>query len=212
MSMDQTLRPSETGALEQMPFEPPGAGEDFEVNLVSLNQWQIAWRRFRRHKLAVFGSLLFLAIVAIAVIGPFFIPFNFYDVPPPISHCPGDPKSLGPSGCPPSLEHPFGTTGGLGRDVLSVVVNGARLSLIIGVGASLFSAIIGAIVGGVAGYFGGWLDNVLMRIVDVLLSLPLLFVILVVSKFLGGGSWVSIIFVFAALGWPVWRVSSEVCS
>jgi peptide/nickel transport system permease protein len=202
MSMDQTRRPSETGALEQMPLEPPGAGEDFEVNLVSLNQWQIAWRRFRRHKLAVFGSLLFLAIVAIAVVGPFFIPFNFYDVPPPISHCPGDPKSLGPSGCPPSLEHPFGTTGGLGRDVLSVVVNGARLSLIIGVGASLFSAMIGAIVGGVAGYFGGWLDNILMRIVDVLLSLPLLFVILVVSKFLGGGSWISIIFVFAALGWP----------
>ena len=83
--------------------------------------------------------------------------------------------------------HPFGTTGGLGRDVLTVVVNGARLSLIIGVGASIFSAIIGAIVGGIAGYFGGWLDNVLMRIVDVLLSLPLLFVILVVSKFLGGG-------------------------
>ena len=56
--MDQTIRPSESGALEQMPLDPPGAGEDFEVSLVSLNQWQIAWRRFRRHKLAVFGSLL----------------------------------------------------------------------------------------------------------------------------------------------------------
>ena len=57
-------------------------------------------------------------------------------------------------------------------------------------------------MGGVAGYFGGWIDNILMRFVDVLLSLPLLFVILVVSKFVGGGSWISIIFVFAFLGWP----------
>jgi peptide/nickel transport system permease protein len=74
--------------------------------------------------------------------------------------------------------------------------------LIIGVGAALLAAMIGATVGGVAGYFGGWADNLLMRVVDVLLSLPLLFVILVVSKFLGGGNWMVIIFVFAALGWP----------
>ena len=66
-------------------------------------------------------------------------------------------------------------------------MNGARLSLLIGIGASVISAIIGAIVGGIAGYFGGWTDSILMRVVDVLLSLPLLFVILVVSKFLGHG-------------------------
>ena len=199
MALDQTIRTAEL----TLGAPPGGPGtEDFEVSLVSLNQWQIAWRRFKRHKLAVFGSILFLAIVAIAVIGPFFIPFDIYDVPKQIAHCPGDPKSLGSTGCPPTLQHPMGTTGDLGRDVLTIVVNGSRLSLIIGIGASLFSAIIGAIVGGLAGYFGGWLDNLLMRVVDVLLSLPLLFVILVVSKFLGGGSWVSIIFVFAALGWP----------
>src|SRR5207244_12360642 len=62
--------------------------------------------------------------------------------------------------------------------------------------------VVGAIVGGTAGFSGGWLDNLLMRIVDVLLSLPILFVILVASKFLGGGSWVSIILVFGFLGWP----------
>jgi peptide/nickel transport system permease protein len=200
--MDQTLRPGGTAAPQGLPTDPVSPGEDFEVSLVSLNQWQIALRRFRRHRLAVFGTVLFLTMVAIAVVGPFIVPFNFYDVPAPITNCPGDPKSLGSNGCPPSLSHPFGTTGGLGRDVLAVVVNGARLSLIIGIGASFVAAVIGAIVGGVAGYFGGWLDNVLMRVVDVLLSLPILFVILVVSKYLGGGSWVSIIFVFAALGWP----------
>jgi len=74
--------------------------------------------------------------------------------------------------------------------------------LIIGVGASLIAAMIGAIIGGTSGFFGGWADNALMRVADVLLSLPILFVILVVSKFLGGGNWVTIILVFAFLGWP----------
>jgi peptide/nickel transport system permease protein len=179
------------------------SGADFEVALRSLNQWQIAWRRFRKHRLAMFGAFLFLFVVAAVVILPFFFPFDFYKVPKPVAHCPGLPQSLGSSGCPPTLEHPFGTTGGLQRDVFTVVVNGGRLSLIIGVGAALISAAIGAAVGGVAGYFGGRIDNILMRIVDVLLTLPILFVILVASKFLGGGSWVSIILVFALLGWPV---------
>jgi peptide/nickel transport system permease protein len=200
--MDPTVR-AEGGALAPIAPPPvePGAA-DFEVNLVSLNQWQIAARRFRRHKLAVFGTVLFLGIVAGAVVLPFFAPFDFYKVPDPVAHCPGAPNSLGSSGCPPSLEHFFGTTGGLQRDVFTVVVNGARLSLIIGVGAAMFAATLGAIVGGLAGFFGGWLDNLLMRIVDVLLSLPILFVILVASKFLGGGSWISIILVFGFLGWP----------
>jgi peptide/nickel transport system permease protein len=196
--MDESMQPKQ--ALTASPVD--AGSPDFEVSLVSLNQWQIAWLRFRRHRLAVFGSLLFLSIVACAIVLPFFFPYDFYKVPVPVAHCPGDPKSLASSGCPPSLEHIFGTTGGLQRDVFAVVVNGARLSLVIGIGASLFATILGAVVGGVAGYFGGWVDNVLMRVVDILLSLPLLFVILVVSKFLGGGSWIAIMLVFGFLGWP----------
>ena len=198
--------PGETGA-------PPssGEGEDFEVNLVSLNQWQIAWRRFKRHRLAVFGTILFFSIIVIAIIGPFFFPYDFRVIPKPVATCANGVKAT--YGCPPSLEHLFGTTARLQRDVLTMVVNGARLSLIIGIGASLFAAIIGAIVGGVAGYFGGWSDNLLMRLVDILLSLPLLFVILVASKFLGDsqgllgalfgpGSWLIVLIVFAIFGWP----------
>jgi peptide/nickel transport system permease protein len=198
--MDPTARIEDVAAPAGLPAD---AGADFEVALRSLNQWQIAWRRFRRHRLAMFGAFLFLFIVAAVVVLPFFFPFDFYNVPKPVAHCPGLPQSLGSSGCPPTTEHPFGTTGGLQRDVFTVVVNGGRLSLIIGVGASLIASVIGAAVGGVAGYFGGRIDNILMRIVDVLLTLPILFVILVASKFLGGGSWVSIILVFALLGWPV---------
>jgi peptide/nickel transport system permease protein len=174
--------------------------EDFEVSLVSLNQWQIAWRRFRRHKLAVFGAILFLTIVVIAIVGPFIVPYDFRVIPKPLALCANGMKAT--YGCPPSAEHFMGTTARLQRDVLALVVNGARISLAIGVGASVAAAIIGAIVGGLAGYFGGWVDNILMRIVDILLSLPLLFVILVVAKFLGSGSWVLILAVFASFGWP----------
>ncbi len=184
-------------ALEEL----EGANPDYEVNLVSLNQWQLAWRRFLRHRLAVFGSILFLAICAIAILVPFVLPFDFYSVPAPVQVCANVATRRAASGCPPSLGHLLGTTGGLQRDVLTLVVNGARLSLTIGIGASVFAAVIGTIVGGVAGYFGGWLDNLLMRIVDVMLSLPLLFVILVVAKFLGGGNWFVVMVVFAVFGW-----------
>jgi peptide/nickel transport system permease protein len=151
---------------------------------------RFGWRALLRNRTALTGTVITSFVLLAIVIGAELMPYSATDM---------DFINILAS---PSLEHPFGTTGGLGRDVLSVVVNGARLSLTIGIGASVFAAIIGAIFGGVAGYFGGWLDNILMRIVDVLLSLPILFVILVVSKFLGGGNWYAIIIVFAALGWP----------
>ncbi len=180
------LTPAELEALE---LERP----DFEVKLESLGQWQLAWRRFKRHRMALVGATLFFGMCLVAIVGPFLLPYNFYTIPAV--------DKVVYAGRPPSLAHPFGETGSLQRDVLTLVVNGARLSLLIGVGASLFGAVIGAVVGGVAGFFGGWIDNVLMRIVDVMLSLPLLFVILVVSKFLGSGSWYLIMFIFALFGW-----------
>jgi len=169
---------------------------DYEVTLVSLNQWQLALRRFRKHRMAMFGSGLFALIVLIAVVGPFIWPYNSFVIPKPVAGC--------GSGCGPSLAHPFGTTAGLQEDLLTLVVNGARYSLLIGIGASAIVAVIGTIVGGVAGYFGGWLDGILMRICDVLLSLPLLFVILVFSAFLSngkGGDWYTVLLVFGFLGW-----------
>ncbi len=181
------LTPAELEAIE---LERP----DFEVQLKSLSQGQLAWRRFKRHRLAMVGAVLFLGMCAVAIFGPFLLPYNFYVIP--------SPDKIVYAGRPPSLAHPFGETGGLQRDVLTLVVNGARLSLLIVVGASIVGATIGAIVGGIAGYFGGWIDNLLMRIVDIMLSLPLLFVILVVSKFLGSGSWYLIMFIFAIFSWP----------
>lgn len=180
----------------------PSAPADFEVALVSMNQWQLAWRRFRRHKLAMLGAGMFLFMVALAVFGPFVAPYDASNIPYPMKFCSGTTISAN-LGCPPFNDgHILGTVGGTQEDLLTLVVNGARLSLSIGIGAALFASVLGAIVGGVSGYFGGWVDAILMRIVDVLLSLPLLFVIIVFAKVFGYGDWRVILIVFALLGWP----------
>jgi peptide/nickel transport system permease protein len=180
----------------------PRAPADFEVALVSLNQWQLAWRRFRRHKLAMFGAGMFFFMIAVAVFGPLLAPYDAANIPYPLKFCVGTTISAN-LGCPPFNDgHILGTVGGTQEDLLTLVVNGARLSLAIGIGAALFASVLGAIVGGVAGYFGGWVDTILMRIVDVLLSLPLLFVIIVFAKVFGYGDWRVILIVFALLGWP----------
>jgi peptide/nickel transport system permease protein len=185
------------------PAEPQGPSPDYEVALVSLNQWQLAWRRFKKHRLALIGAGLFLGMVAIAIFGPFLLPYDPTFVPVPDSlYCPGSTTVLAYSGCPPFTPgHLLGTTGSLRLDLLTLVVNGARVSLMIGLGASFFSAVIGTIVGGVAGYFGGLLDNVLMRIVDVMLSIPILFVIIICAQIFGNGDWRVILIVFAVFGW-----------
>jgi len=170
-----------------------GATPDYDVQLESLSQWQIAWRRFKRHRMALVGSVLFFGMVLIGLVGPFILSYDFYKIPLP--------DAIVHAGRPPSLVHPFGETARLQWDVLTLVVNGIRLSLLIGILASAIGAIIGTIVGGIAGYFGGWIDTILMRIVDSLLTLPLLFVILVFSKFLGQGSWISVTLIFGLLGW-----------
>jgi peptide/nickel transport system permease protein len=171
------------------------AGADYEVGLESLSQWQLAWRKFRRHRLAMVGLALLGALLAVAVVGPFIWPFSFRDIP--------RPDQIVAIGRGPSLAHPFGETGGLQRDVLTLVVNGARTSLFIGFGGMAIGVFIGTIVGAISGYLGGFIDNLLMRIVDVFLSLPTLFVILVAANFLGGGrgSPLLIVGIFGALGW-----------
>jgi peptide/nickel transport system permease protein len=171
------------------------AGADYEVTLESLSQWQLAWRKFRKHKLALIGVGILTVLVLTAIIGPIIAPFDFNEIPKL------DPSEIKNSGRPPSLQHPFGETGGLQRDVLKLVVNGARTSLLIGFSSMTIGVALGTIVGALAGYLGGFVDNLLMRIVDVMLSLPILFVILVASRFFGNGSVVLVIAIFGLFSW-----------
>ncbi len=169
------------------------AGADYEVQLESLSQGQLAWRKFKAHRLALIGLGILTVLFAVAIVGPILNPFVFNDIPNPDVHV--------YAGRPPSLQHPFGETGGLQRDVLMLVINGSRTSLLIGFTAMFIGVFIGTIVGSIAGYLGGFADNFLMRIVDVMLSLPLLFVILVASRFFGNGNVALIIVIFGLLSW-----------
>ena len=189
-------QPLAGGALEQeVRRRQEEAGADYEVSLESLSQWQLAWRKFRKHRLALVGVGILAFFVVAALIGPIFLPYAFDDIP--------RPNEIVYEGRPPTLAHPFGETGGLQRDVLTLVINGARTSLFIGFSSMLIGVTIGTIVGSIAGYLGGFLDNILMRIVDVMLSLPTLFVILVVARSFKDqrdNVW-SIILVFGLFSW-----------
>ncbi len=180
-------------AVEDVERRAAEAGVDYEVQLESLDQWQLAWRKFRKHRLAIVGLGILIGLIVAAIVGPILSPFVFNEIP--------TPDKAVYAGRPPSLAHPFGETGGLQRDVLQLVVNGARTSLLIGFSSMAIGVVIGTIVGSLAGYLGGLVDNILMRIVDVMLSLPLLFVILVASQFFGNGNVVLIIIIFGLFSW-----------
>jgi peptide/nickel transport system permease protein len=105
----------------------------------------------------------------------------------------------------PSAAHPLGTDE-LGRDVLSRLLHGSRVTLLVGVAAMLAAVLVGTVVGAVAGFYGGWLRALLMRFTDAMLSIPAFFFILVVITVLGTGLW-TLVLVIGALSWmPVARV------
>ncbi len=129
--------------------------------------WGDAWRRFRRDKLALFGSLVLLLILASCLLGPF-----IYTVPI-------DQIDFARSSQPPSWAHPFGTND-LGQDMLARVLYGGRISLAVGVVAMLVAMSVGTLIGAIAGFYGGWIDGLLMRFTDLFLSLPQLPLLLLV--------------------------------
>ncbi|HET9615411.1 MAG TPA: ABC transporter permease [Candidatus Limnocylindrales bacterium] len=172
------------------PAAPPT--EDVEVSLESLGQWQLAWRRFKLHKLAMVGLGIFAFMIILAIIGPIIDPYDPLFIP----------NAKHPGGDAPSLQHIFGTDS-VGRDVLAMVINGARISISIGVFSMLIAGITGVIIGAVAGYAGGLVDNILMRIVDVFFAIPFLFVILVAARFFGQGELIPLILIFGFLSWPL---------
>jgi len=196
--MAETMRPAETTELGVGPLVPPqlplAGEEDFEIQLESLNQWQLAWRRFKRHRLALIGSVAFGLIVLIAIVAPILWPYDVTDIPGAKTYG-GDAPALAP------LSRLFGTDFG-GRSVLQQVLVGARISVEVGVFTMLIAATLGVAVGSVAGYFGGMIDGLLMRFVDLLLAIPFLFVILVAARFFGGGDVVTLILIFGLLSWP----------
>lgn len=153
----------------------------------ALNPWQLAWRRFRKHKaalVALFGIITMLFHIWLG--GLFFSrgfcePTGQYLISEAYANCNNTANKLQP----PSLQHPFGTDT-IGRDILARTIYGGQISLTIGIFAAIVEVFIGVIVGAVAGYFGGWVDDILMRVTEAMLIIPGLFLLIVLSKSLGG--------------------------
>ncbi len=151
------------------------------------NLWRDAWRRLLRNKLAVVGGVTVILLCLVAIFADFIAPYSYTKA------------NFGKIYEFPSREFPLGTDQ-LGRDVLSRMIFGARVSMLVGVGAQVIIVIIGVPIGLVAGYLGGRVDLLLTRFIDVMYAFPrLLFVILIMSM-LGAG----LMNIFIAIGLTGW--------
>ena len=168
------------------------------TELPSTSLWRDGWRRFRRDRMAIFGTVVLLIIVLSILVGPL------------IYTAPIDRIDFGKSAAPPSWEHPFGTND-LGQDQLARVLSGGRISMTVGVAAMLGTIFLGTFIGAISGFYGGLVDNLLMRLTDLFLALPQLPLLLLVVylfrdavKAIAGpelGIFVLVVFVIGGLNW-----------
>jgi peptide/nickel transport system permease protein len=134
---------------------------------------QLAWRRFRRHKMAIFGGITLIFLVAYAIVGAMIFPESYANF-----------NDSGQMLQPPSSAHLYGTDP-IGRDVFARTIYGAQISLLIGLSAVTIETLAGILVGALAGYYGGWLDSILMRFTEAMLIVPEIFLLIVMAKFFG---------------------------
>ena len=154
-----------------------------------VSTWAIARRRLFRDPGAVIALAVIVIMVLVAVFAPLLTPWD-----------PATPdRAVGFRSSPPSAEHPLGTDRA-GRDVLSRLIFGTRISLMVGFGSQLLSLVLGISFGLVAGYFGGWIDTAISRFMEILQAFPSLLFIIVLSVTLGSG----LLTAYIALGIVGW--------
>ena len=154
------------------------------------SQWSIAFREFRKSKVALVGLVILIAMYLIALIAPWIAPYD------PIAQ----KNIIQTSFLHPSAQHWLGTDR-FGRDVLSRILYGARISLAIGLIATIISVTLGTVLGAIAGYFGGKIDGLIMRITDMVLAFPrLVLLIMIVALF--SPSILVIVLVLGLTQWP----------
>lgn len=142
------------------------------------SQVKVIWKRFKRHKLAVFGGLMVIFISIACLMAPVLAPFD-----PVTSQRDSNNSIL--RNAPPSADHLMGTDS-IGRDVFSRLLYAGRISLSLALVVVLVRTVIGVVVGAISGYVGGWLDDIIMRFVEFLGTLPLLALLLAFSALLRG--------------------------
>ncbi len=153
--------------------------------------YDMALRRYKRNKLAIIGTFIVIFFIFVAIFADFIAPYGYSEM--------FEKNGLYDTYAKPSSEHIFGTDE-LGRDVFSRVVYGARTTMVVAVCSVTIATLIGLFVGLISGYFGGILDNVLMRLVDIVISFPVLFLLISVSTILETSIWV----VICAIGFITW--------
>lgn len=154
---------------------------------ISESYLQTVWRRFRHHKLAMVSLVVLILLGIMAFMASYLAPY--------------DPtKIVGPFGAPPSKEFWLGTDA-IGRDILSRLLYGMRVSLFVGILVTVISTLLGVVLGLVAGYAGGIWDMAIMRITDVIMSFPYILLVLVAAAIFEPGMW-SIILILGFVDWP----------
>ena len=137
-------------------------------------QIQDVFLRLARNKAAMLGLFILLVMILCAIFAPFVAPYNYAK------------QDLINSYIPPCLAHPFGTDN-LGRDILSRVIYGTRISLLVGICSVCLATVIGVFLGSIAGFYGGVFDNLLMRLMDIVLAVPSLLLAISIASTLGNG-------------------------
>ena len=179
---------TDTKRLEQE-VEDVFAAAMAEKDVQGRSLWVDAWHRLLKNKAAVVSGVIMALMIILVLAGPFLLPWE------------GDFTDWEHTSSPPSLEtgHWFGTDA-VGRDILVRTLEGGRISLLVGLVATLVSLAIGVTYGAVAGYYGGVTDRVMMRIVDVVYALPFMFLVILLMVVFGR----NIVLIFVAIGAVNW--------
>lgn len=158
------------------------------VESQEVGQFSAIWRRFRRHRLALLGLAVIVVLVVTCALAPVIAPYD------PLA------QDLVNRNQGPTAAHLMGTDE-LGRDVFSRLLFAGQISLSIGFSVAILSELFGTIIGAISGYVGGWVDNILMRVVDLVLTLPTLPILLILAAIFGSGGIPMLILILVALSW-----------
>jgi len=170
---------------------PKSSEELQQITGRSTTYWSDAIRRIRRNKLAVLGFWIIIALLVVAIVGPMVSPYSYEE------------QDLENTFQSPTLRHPFGTDQ-LGRDQMTRVMYGSRISLAVGIVCAALNFLIGVTYGGIAAYFGGRVDDIMMRIVDVLYGIPTLIIVILLTVLFKDKGVSPLVNVFIAIGLTYW--------
>ncbi len=168
------------------------AGSSKAASKRASTYWSVSWQILKKNKLGMVCLGIVVVLIAIAILAPLISPYD------------PDAQTLSNMLKPPSAEHPFGTDE-YGRDILSRVIYGCRISLSVGVVSQLIATLIGFFAGVCAGYFGGWVDAVISFIIQVFSSFPFLLFAIVVMYVMGPG----LANLYVALGLLMWTSTAR---